>query len=118
MLPMRSSRNGSTPPTTRAPHMLTRRTLGTQGLTVSSLGLGLMGMSSLWERNLEPRIIPLVPDVAPIPGTKRRKYLEENVGAADVALSAAEMDALDAALSPEKVPGPRYNAKQAAMVDR
>lgn len=98
--------------------MLTRRTLGTQGLTVSSLGLGLMGMSSLWERNLEPRIIPLVPDVAPIPGTKRRKYLEENVGAADVALSAAEMDALDAALSPEKVPGPRYNAKQAAMVDR
>lgn len=57
-------------------------------------------------------------DVAPIPGTKRRTYLEENVGAADVALSATEMDTLDAALSPEKVSGPRYNAKQAAMVDR
>src|SRR6266481_5471127 len=57
-------------------------------------------------------------DIVPIPGTKRRRYLEENVGAADVSLSAAEMDALDAALAPEKVAGPRYNAKQMAMVDR
>jgi aryl-alcohol dehydrogenase-like predicted oxidoreductase len=58
------------------------------------------------------------PDVVPIPGTKRRKYLEENVASADVALSATEMDTLDAALAPEKVSGPRYNARQAAMVDR
>ncbi|RZT27150.1 aryl-alcohol dehydrogenase-like predicted oxidoreductase [Kribbella sp. VKM Ac-2569] len=33
-------------------------------------------------------------DVAPIPGTKRRKYLEENVGALDLALSAADVEAL------------------------
>ncbi len=33
-------------------------------------------------------------DVAPIPGTKRRKYLEENFGALDVALSAADVEAL------------------------
>lgn len=57
-------------------------------------------------------------DVAPIPGTKRRTYLEENVASADVALSATEMDTLDAALTQEKVSGPRYNARQAALVDR
>jgi aryl-alcohol dehydrogenase-like predicted oxidoreductase len=58
------------------------------------------------------------PDIVPIPGTKRRRYLEENVGAVNVPLSAEEMAQLDAALPPEKVAGPRYNAKQMAMVDR
>ena len=58
------------------------------------------------------------PDVVPIPGTKRRRYLEENVAAADVPLGAEEMAALDAALAPEKVAGPRYGQKQMAQVDR
>jgi aryl-alcohol dehydrogenase-like predicted oxidoreductase len=58
------------------------------------------------------------PDIVPIPGTKRRRYLEENVGAAEVSLNAKEMATLDATLSPEKVAGPRYNEKQMAMVDR
>src|SRR5213083_1357499 len=58
------------------------------------------------------------PDIVPIPGTKRRQYLEENVGAADVSLSAEEMSRLDAALSPENVAGPRYTEKQMATVDR
>ena len=58
------------------------------------------------------------PDIVPIPGTKRRRYLEENVGAADVSLSAEEVAALDAALAPEKVSGPRYGQKQMAQVDR
>jgi aryl-alcohol dehydrogenase-like predicted oxidoreductase len=57
-------------------------------------------------------------DVVPIPGTKRRKYLEENVGAANVSLTSEEMTALDAALAPEKVSGPRYSEKQMAQVDR
>jgi aryl-alcohol dehydrogenase-like predicted oxidoreductase len=57
-------------------------------------------------------------DIVPIPGTKRRTYLEENVGAADVSLTGDEMAALDAALAPEKVSGPRYGEKQMAMVDR
>jgi aryl-alcohol dehydrogenase-like predicted oxidoreductase len=57
-------------------------------------------------------------DIVPIPGTKRRKYLEENVGAADVRLTRDEMATLDAALAPEKVAGPRYSAKQMAQVDR
>jgi aryl-alcohol dehydrogenase-like predicted oxidoreductase len=58
------------------------------------------------------------PDIVPIPGTKRRRYLEENVGAAAVSLSAEEMAELDAALSPEKVAGPRYSERQMAQVDR
>ena len=58
------------------------------------------------------------PDIVPIPGTKRRKYLEENVAAADVRLMPNEMAALDAALAPEKVAGPRYSEKQMAQVDR
>ncbi len=57
-------------------------------------------------------------DIVPIPGTKRRKYLEENVTAADLRLTPDEMATLDRALAPERVSGPRYNAKQMAMVDR
>jgi aryl-alcohol dehydrogenase-like predicted oxidoreductase len=57
-------------------------------------------------------------DVAPIPGTKRRTYLEENVAAADIRLSRDEMGALDAALAPERVSGPRYGEKAMAQVDR
>src|SRR3954449_9404850 len=58
------------------------------------------------------------PDVVPIPGTKRRSYLEENVAAASLSLSGDEMAALDAALAPDKVAGPRYGKKQMAQVDR
>ncbi len=57
-------------------------------------------------------------DIVPIPGTKRRQYLEENVAAADVRLTKDEMATLDAALRPEKVSGPRYSEKQMAQVDR
>ncbi len=57
-------------------------------------------------------------DIVPIPGTKRRKYLEENVAAADVALAAAEMTRLESALAPDKVAGPRYNAERMRQVDR
>jgi aryl-alcohol dehydrogenase-like predicted oxidoreductase len=58
------------------------------------------------------------PHIAPIPGTKRRSYLEENIAAAAISLTAAEMAALDAALAPENIAGPRYGAAQMAMVDR
>ncbi|HET8541512.1 MAG TPA: aldo/keto reductase [Anaeromyxobacter sp.] len=173
---------------------LAKRRLGRQGLEVSCLGLGCLGM--LWERNLEPEISPLlrelgiglVPfaplgrgfltgavrraeeypatdfrrrdprfqganfdanvraatavralaaargatpaqlalawllhkgdDVAPIPGTKRRRYLEENVAAAAIALSPAEVAALDAALPPGSIAGPRYDEEQMRTVDR
>ena len=55
-------------------------------------------------------------DIVPIPGTKRRSYLEENVGAASIRLTAAEVAELDRALP--TVAGPRYTAASAAMVDR
>jgi aryl-alcohol dehydrogenase-like predicted oxidoreductase len=58
------------------------------------------------------------PDIVPIPGTKRRRYLEENVHATTVTLSADEMAELDSALSADKVAGPRYSERQMAMVDR
>ncbi|HEU5250592.1 MAG TPA: aldo/keto reductase [Thermoanaerobaculia bacterium] len=57
-------------------------------------------------------------DIGPIPGTKRRRYLEENVGAASIALSSSEIANLDAALAPEKVAGPRYNEQLMATIDR
>ena len=58
------------------------------------------------------------PDIVPIPGTKRVKYLEENLAAASIALDAAQMRALDQALAPGKVAGPRYNPTTMAMIDR
>ncbi|MBZ9882847.1 MULTISPECIES: aldo/keto reductase [unclassified Mesorhizobium] len=57
-------------------------------------------------------------DIVPIPGTKRRIYLEENVAAADIALDATEMLGLDMALTPDKVSGPRYNERTMSLVDR
>ena len=57
-------------------------------------------------------------DVVPIPGTKRRKYLEENVAAAAVKLTSDEVQQLDQALSPETVSGPRYNERMMALLDR
>jgi len=57
-------------------------------------------------------------DIVPIPGSKRRQHLEENAGAAAVSLGAEEVAVLDAALSPDKVSGPRYSEKQMAQVDR
>src|SRR5438874_10330668 len=58
------------------------------------------------------------PDIVPIPGTRKRTHLEDNVGATTVSLSDEEMSRLDAALSPENVAGPRYTEKQMATVDR
>jgi len=57
-------------------------------------------------------------DIAPIPGTKRRSYLEENVAAAELRLTRDDMARLDAALAPDKVAGPRYGEKAMATVDR
>jgi aryl-alcohol dehydrogenase-like predicted oxidoreductase len=57
-------------------------------------------------------------DIVPIPGTKRRTYLEENVAAANLHLTPDELATLDDALAPGKVSGPRYSAARQAMVDR
>jgi aryl-alcohol dehydrogenase-like predicted oxidoreductase len=57
-------------------------------------------------------------DIVPIPGTKRRTFLEENIAAVSLKLAPDEIAQLDQALSPEVVSGPRYNERMAAMVDR
>jgi aryl-alcohol dehydrogenase-like predicted oxidoreductase len=57
-------------------------------------------------------------DIVPIPGTKRRKYLEENLGASVVSLTKEEMATLDEAGAPGKVSGVRYGPVQQATIDR
>ena len=57
-------------------------------------------------------------DIAPIPGTKRRRYLEENVASAELVLNPAALDRLDQALPPDVVAGPRYNERMMAFIDR
>lgn len=52
-------------------------------------------------------------DIVPIPGTKRRKYLEENLGAFDVHLTAQDMKRIDTAAPRGVTSGPRY--AEAAM---
>jgi aryl-alcohol dehydrogenase-like predicted oxidoreductase len=47
-------------------------------------------------------------DVVPIPGTKRRTYLEENVGALDITISPADLARLDDLLPAGSASGPRY----------
>ena len=47
-------------------------------------------------------------DVVPIPGTKRRKYLEQNVAAVDVELSADDLAHLAELVPPDGAAGDRY----------
>ena len=47
-------------------------------------------------------------DIVPIPGTKRRSYLEENVAAAEIELSPEELARLDDAAPPGAAAGARY----------
>jgi len=56
-------------------------------------------------------------DIVPIPGTKRRKWLRENVGALEVVLSNDEVTALEAAVPREKVVGDRYSALSATTLN-
>ena len=76
------------------------------------------------EKNAKPGQVALAwllakgDNIVPIPGTKRRTYLEENVGAAAVALDAADIAKLDAALKPDAIAGLRYTPSNMAFVDR
>ncbi|MGO4701611.1 aldo/keto reductase [Dyella sp. 2RAB6] len=47
-------------------------------------------------------------EVIGIPGTKRRDRLDENLGALEVKLSAAELETIDAIFPPDAIAGPRY----------
>ena len=54
------------------------------------------------------------PDIVPIPGTKRRSYLEQNCAAVDVSLTAQEVEQLSRAFPPDAAAGRRYPDKQLA----
>jgi aryl-alcohol dehydrogenase-like predicted oxidoreductase len=57
-------------------------------------------------------------DVVPIPGTKRRKYLEENVASVGIELSTEELAAVDAIANPDAVAGDRYPEEYMRLVGR
>jgi aryl-alcohol dehydrogenase-like predicted oxidoreductase len=57
-------------------------------------------------------------DIVPIPGTKRRKYLEDNLGALEVTLNEADLARIDEVLPPGAATGTRYAAPQMAALDR
>jgi aryl-alcohol dehydrogenase-like predicted oxidoreductase len=56
------------------------------------------------------------PDLIPIPGTKQKKWLAENIGALDVKLSAADVASLSSAVPPGAAKGTRYPEGQMASL--
>jgi aryl-alcohol dehydrogenase-like predicted oxidoreductase len=57
-------------------------------------------------------------DIVPIPGTKRQRYLDENLGALKVTLSAADLQRIDAVLPPGSTAGERYTVQSMQAVNR
>ena len=57
-------------------------------------------------------------DIVPIPGTKRRKYLEENVAASELELSQEDLARLDEVFPKNAAAGQRYPEHVMALVDR
>jgi aryl-alcohol dehydrogenase-like predicted oxidoreductase len=57
-------------------------------------------------------------DIVPIPGTKRRKYLEENAAAADIKWTPADLAEIEAAVPEDEVAGERYAAENMKNIDR
>src|SRR6476659_4038932 len=57
-------------------------------------------------------------DIVPIPGTKRVRYVEENVGAADITLAPSEVDELEFTFTPGAAAGARYNETMSRLIDK
>jgi aryl-alcohol dehydrogenase-like predicted oxidoreductase len=57
-------------------------------------------------------------DIVPIPGTKRRRYLEDNLGAAGIALSRDDLARIDRALPPGAASGERYGPHALRAIGR
>jgi aryl-alcohol dehydrogenase-like predicted oxidoreductase len=57
-------------------------------------------------------------DIVPIPGTKRRKYLEENAASAEIRLTPEDVRELEAAIPESEIAGDRYAAANMKNIDR
>ncbi len=57
-------------------------------------------------------------NIIPIPGTKRRKYLEENAGAADVTLTTKDLEGIETIVKKYPNVGPRYSARENKFVKK
>ena len=57
-------------------------------------------------------------NIIPIPGTKRRKYLEENAAAADVTLSSRDIEKIEALIRKYPNIGPRYSERENKFLDK
>jgi aryl-alcohol dehydrogenase-like predicted oxidoreductase len=57
-------------------------------------------------------------DIVPIPGTKRRTYLQQNIGALSVALSESDLERIDKIIPPGAASGDRYHAQGMTTVNR
>ncbi len=55
-------------------------------------------------------------DVVPIPGTKRRRYLVENLAALDIELTEKDIQGIEAAVPVEAIAGDRYNEEFAGLL--
>jgi aryl-alcohol dehydrogenase-like predicted oxidoreductase len=77
---------------------------GAKGVTAGQLALA-------WVQHLGP-------DIVPIPGTKRRKYLEENVAAVQIELSEEDIKKIEAAAPADAIAGERYPAHVARTVGK
>jgi aryl-alcohol dehydrogenase-like predicted oxidoreductase len=81
-----------------------KRLAGTKGCTPAQLALA-------W-------VLAQGDDMFPIPGTKRVKYLEDNLGAARVSLTRAELEEIDRLFPPGAATGARYAEGGMRMVER
>jgi aryl-alcohol dehydrogenase-like predicted oxidoreductase len=63
-------------------------------------------------------VLALGEDIVPIPGTKRVKYLDENIGALDVKLTGEDLQRLDQILPPGAAAGTRYHERGMETVNR
>ena len=57
-------------------------------------------------------------DIVPIPGTKRRQYLEENIGALDIRLTPEELTKIDSLIPPGAAAGSRYSEPGMRAINR